>query len=44
MLYKCEESDYYMSAFRGYFEEWQPMSFLKSQKPLPGRSGLCQVH
>lgn len=44
VLYKCEESDWYMSTFRTYFEEWQPLSFLKSQKPLPGRSPLRQVH
>lgn len=44
LLYKCKESDWYMRTFRDYFEEWQPLSFLKSRKPLPGRSPLRQVY
>jgi hypothetical protein len=42
-LYKCEDNDWYMDAFRSYFEEWHPLSFLKSRRPLPGRSPLRQV-
>ncbi|KUI59966.1 hypothetical protein VP1G_07202 [Cytospora mali] len=44
MLYKCEENDWYLSAFRTYFEEWVPMRYPKSRRPLSGRSPLHQVH
>ncbi|KUI66937.1 hypothetical protein VM1G_02454 [Cytospora mali] len=44
MLYKCEENEWYLGAFRNYFEEWVPMRYLKSRRPLSGRSPLRQVH